>query len=334
MYSAKESEENLVVGYTVAITGIPGTAAETEITATGFADDKKATPVVRTVKQVANAAGYTFDENGFSEMEEGTKFTKGRWDLGTIPIPDSKKLSDYSGKSVELKMDVRMEGKIADSNDTLQLSFEKSTNSYSNFGNKIAFTNEWKTITIKVSLPEISNENANLYFSNYNIEWITEGNDVNIYYKNLSFKDVTVEPVTYTVNKTIKKSDSNKKCSYDAAIDITKYASILIKYRVYRDEGATDCIKNPCEEAKKASEAGGAEYTNIRIGSSNSDLEYMANVGAGWNGKSIIADDGTITTTLSIPVNPYTDGFNVDIASKSENKYNIKAVVIDSITLK
>lgn len=62
LYSAKESGENLVVGYTVAITGIPGTAAETEITATGFADDKKATPVVRTVKQVANAAGYTFDE--------------------------------------------------------------------------------------------------------------------------------------------------------------------------------------------------------------------------------------------------------------------------------
>lgn len=62
LYSAEESGDNLVVGYTVAITGIPGKAAETEITATGFADDKKATPVVRTVKQVANAAGYTFDE--------------------------------------------------------------------------------------------------------------------------------------------------------------------------------------------------------------------------------------------------------------------------------
>lgn len=66
MYSYVEDGENVTVGYSVAITGIPGSAASTAIKAVGFAGEGEAistaTEVTRTVKQVANHAGYSFNE--------------------------------------------------------------------------------------------------------------------------------------------------------------------------------------------------------------------------------------------------------------------------------
>ena len=66
LYSYVEDGENVTVGYSVAITDIPGAAASTAIKAVGFAGEgeeiSKATEVTRTVKQVANYAGYSFDE--------------------------------------------------------------------------------------------------------------------------------------------------------------------------------------------------------------------------------------------------------------------------------
>ena len=80
LYSYKEDGENVTVGYSVAITGIPGTAASTAIKAVGFAGEgeeiSKATEVTRTVKQVANYAGYSFDEKT-GEMAESDCILEG-----------------------------------------------------------------------------------------------------------------------------------------------------------------------------------------------------------------------------------------------------------------
>ena len=66
MYSYEEADDNVTVGYSVAITDIPGSEASTAIKAVGFAGEgeaiSKAAEVTRTVKQVANAAGYSFNE--------------------------------------------------------------------------------------------------------------------------------------------------------------------------------------------------------------------------------------------------------------------------------
>ena len=321
LYSYVEAGDNATVGYSVAITGIPSDAINTSIVATGFADTHEATPVQKTVNSVITDAGYVFGSDG-KLIEKGTKLTINEWGITDIPMPAGVNLSDYSGKTVKISMDVRMDGTVPDGTDT-SLALQCLDDGYPTFAQKVPFTSEWKTVIYNNKIVDGLKSGTPLYFGNNKASWASK-NEVNLYCKNVKLTEMTEEPLTLTANKTIKQTDGNKNCNYadcdgySASFDITKYAFVSVTYKLYSSE---DTVANNLISDLSTVHSGALE-----IGCA---LEYFANIATPYT-NSMVADDGTITTTLNIADHAvFPDHILANLWSSTDP---VKAVVIDSIT--
>lgn len=245
-----EDDGSVTVEYVAAVTNIPSSELKTDIYAKGYIIKADGTKVYteelsRNMQQVASTSGNTFDKDGnLTPIDRvGLKLTPtDGHGVGIIKGLNEYSLI-YSNKTVHVQFDVRMQGKVADENETLDIMLDAGNGTTQKLGTT-AVTNDWTSVDITdVHFPNIgqgqpciylklSNENSDMsgkefYIKKRYFEVVDPGQTYTIDFDNISPEEVKVGGTGSAEIVDAKVSDSespNRYLAYTRGDGDTDYA--------------------------------------------------------------------------------------------------------------
>lgn len=275
-----EDDGTVTVEYVAAVTNIPSTELKTDIYAKGYIIKADGTKVYteelsRNMQQVASASGNTFDETGnLTPIDRvGLKLTPtDGHGVGIIKGLNEYSLI-YSNKKVHVQFDVRMQGKVADEGETLDIILDAGNGNTQKLGT-VAVTNDWTNVDITdVQFPQIgqgqpciylklSNENSDMsdkefYIKKRYFEVVEPGSAYTIDFDNISPEEVQVRGAgsAKIEDATVSGSQSpNKYLAYTRGDGDANYAF-----------GAYPIIKIKLPVGKKLSDYGNISFNQMGI---------------------------------------------------------------------
>lgn len=168
IYTKKTEEDGSVtIEYVASIVDIPSANYATDIQAKGYikTSDEVVTytdGATRNIEQVAKSTGNTLDSNGEVVSLGGEKLASSTWYCGKLADLD---YTTYSGKTVNISFELRMQGKVADGSQKVNVQINDEGKTYPQLA-KVPIKNEWQTVTISnYALPTLQNSGSLLYLN-------------------------------------------------------------------------------------------------------------------------------------------------------------------------